>query len=164
MAGLFRSLTRRSDERPVAAMNVPTVAASPEVERKGLVLPRLNRPHSGWPLLPQPAEFLLSASTSDQPIALFGQPSASAMGLGMASTSGVLTMLGFESASICPWSLADRSCRSRPSQVLAAGVHTSGFGPSTDSFQPRARADSAPPDAFPTTLTSTHWPLTDGFV
>ena len=34
----------------MAATRVPMVAASPEVDTFGLVLPRVNLPHSGWPL------------------------------------------------------------------------------------------------------------------
>ena len=65
------------------------VAARPEVDTFGLVLPRVNLPHSGWPLDAQPCGSVASASTSAQPIGVSGQPSALAIGSGIASTSGV---------------------------------------------------------------------------
>src|SRR5206468_9971506 len=39
-----------------------------------------------------------------------------------------------------------------------AGDHTSGLGPSTDSFQPAARADIAAPEDLDVTITCTHRP------
>ena len=55
----------------------------------GLVLPSRNRPHSGWPLSAQPFSARDSARMSDHPIGWSGQPSASAIGRGMAITRGV---------------------------------------------------------------------------
>src|SRR4051794_5048717 len=83
----------RSDDVPVAATRVPMVAASPEVETVGFVLPRVNFPHSGCPFDAQPCGSVASASTSDQPIGWSGQPNAFAIGSGIASTSGVEVML-----------------------------------------------------------------------
>src|SRR5664279_4836239 len=91
-SGLFSAALVRSDDVPVAATRVPMVAARPEVETVGLVLPRVNLPHSGWPLDAQPCGSVASASTSDQPICASGQPRAFAIGSGMASTNGVEAM------------------------------------------------------------------------
>src|SRR5687768_4681414 len=84
----------RSLERPVAAKLAPTSACRPLVDSSGLVLPSRNGPHSGWPKAPHPLGSLDSASRSDQPGCLPGHPSASAIGFGIAMTSGVRTRLG----------------------------------------------------------------------
>src|SRR4051794_29416050 len=133
------------------------VAASPEVEIDGLVLPRVNLPHSGWPLVAQPCGSLASASTSDQPISAVGQPSASAIGCGMASTSGVEVTDGngvLDAGSMSGRSSATRSLRSRLTQVDAAGVQTSGRAPKSFSSQPLASAASPVPEATDRTDTS----------
>src|SRR5439155_20303804 len=150
----------RSPDRPVAARYAPTVALSPDVEKCGLVLPSLKPPHSGCPAAPQPFGSLVSPSRSDQPIALPGQPSASAIGRGMASTSGVCAIeAGFPSGTGLPLSEAAAFCRSRDTQEDAAGVHTCGAGvPIARSSQPAARASIAAPDALLTTLTLAHLP------
>ena len=80
----------RSVERPVAATSWPMVAASPEVEMLGFVLPSLKSPHSGCPTLAQPSGLLARARISVQPMRVSGQPSASAIGRGIAMTSGVV--------------------------------------------------------------------------
>src|SRR6476659_6792618 len=137
----------RSDDVPVAATSVPMVAASPEVDTFGFVLPRVNLPHSGCALEAQPCGSVASASTSDQPIGASGQPSAFAIGSGMASTSGVEVTPDEVAGTMFGRSLAVRSLRSRLTQVDAAGVQTSGAGPLTVSSQPAANAVSALPDA-----------------
>ena len=147
------SLAVRSDDRPVAAKYVATVALSPEVEKCGLVLPSLNRPHSGCPFDPQPCGFFASANRSLQPIGLPGHPSASAIGRGIATTSGVCARLGSSSGTRSARSAAVRSWRSSTAHDDAAGLHTSGRGPSTVSSHPRASACSAPPLALLTTDT-----------
>src|SRR6476646_10783645 len=91
----------RSDEVPVAATRVPMVAASPEVETLGFVLPRVNLPHSGCPLE--------------------AQPRALATGSGMASTSGVEVTTEELAGTLFGRSLAVSSLRSRLTQVDAAG-------------------------------------------
>src|SRR6476620_7657304 len=88
-SGFCRAAWVRSDEVPVAATRVPMVAARPEVDTLGLVLPRVNLPHSGCPLDAQPCGSVARASTSDQPMGASGQPSALAIGSGIASRSGL---------------------------------------------------------------------------
>ena len=129
------------------------MALSPEVEKRGLVLPSLKRPHSGWPLEPQPLGSFASANRSLQPIGVAGQPSASAIGRGIATTSGVCAMLGSSAGTRSSLSWDVRSWRSSTAHDDAAGLHTSGRGPSIDSFHPRASACSAPPLALLTTAT-----------
>src|SRR5687767_7633301 len=73
------------------------VADRPLVEKLGLVLPSLKAPHSGWPLLAQPSGLCARARRSPKPMGVAGYPRASAIGLGMAITSGV-TMNGLASA------------------------------------------------------------------
>src|SRR6478672_11874793 len=150
----------RSDDGPVAATRVPIVAARPEVETFGLVLPRVNLPHSGWPLDAQPCASVANASTSDQPIGASGQPSAFAIGSGMASTNGVEVTPDDVAGTMFGRSLAVRSLRSRLSQVEAAGVQTSGAGPFSVSSQPAARFASAVPEAAEVTAMSKHLPST----
>src|SRR5256885_8333203 len=102
----------------------------------GFVLPSRNFPHSGWPYFAQPAGSVASVARSFQPIGLAGQPSASAIGFGMATVSGEVAIdCGSPSGTIdaeSPFALTRR----RVTQPLAAGVHTSGRGPSGASFQP----------------------------
>src|SRR4051812_5267407 len=105
------------------------VAASPDVETVGLVLPRVNLPHSGCPFDAQPCLSVASARTSDQPISASGQPNALAIGSGMASTSGVDAMLSDVAGTMFGRSFAVRSLLRRLTQVDAAGVQTSGAGP-----------------------------------
>src|SRR6478672_5212869 len=146
----------RSEEVPVAATRVPMVAANPEVETFGLVLPRVNRPHSGWPLAAHPWGSRARVSTSDQPIGVFGQPSAVAIGWGIAKTNGVEATeanVGL-SPTMFARSFAVRSLRSRLTQVDAAGVQTSGAGALAVWSQPAARIDSAVPDAAEVTVMS----------
>src|SRR6476469_2453198 len=150
----------RSDEVPVAATRVPMVAASPEVETLGFVLPRVNLPHSGCPLEAQPCGSVASARTSDQPIGASGQPNAFAIGSGMASTKGVEVTPDEVAGTMFGRSLAVRSLRSRLNQVDAAGVQTSGAGPFSASSQPTARFASAVPDATDATAISKHFPST----
>ena len=73
----------------MAATNAPTVASSPEVEMFGLVFPSRNLPHSGCPTDAHPSGSLAIVRMSDQPSCLRGQPSAVAIGSGIARTSGV---------------------------------------------------------------------------
>src|SRR6476661_8679814 len=146
----------RSDDVPVAATRVPMVAANPEVETFGLVLPRVNLPHSGWPLAAQPCGSRARVRTSDQPIGVAGQPSAVAIGAGIASTNGVEATE--ENVGLSPRmfgrSLAVRSLFSRLTQVDAAGDQTSGAGPFAVCSQPAARFASAVPDAAGVTVMS----------
>src|SRR6266567_3556758 len=133
------------------------VAFRPEVEKFGLVLPSRKAPHSGWPNLPHPAPELARSSRS-------GQPSASAIGLGMAMTSGDAAILGTSRGTSLGLSEVAVRCSSRVTHPEDAGVHTSGRGPSTDSCQPvgRARAAMAAPDALLVTWTWTQRPSTRG--
>src|SRR6476660_7247177 len=108
----------RSDEVPVAATRVPIVAASPEVDTVGFVLPRVNLPHSGCPLDAQPCGSVARASTSAQPIGGSGQPNAFAIGSGMASTNGVdVTDSEAVAGTMLGRSFAVRSLCSRLTQV-----------------------------------------------
>src|SRR3989442_8739108 len=99
------------------------------VEKLGLVFPSLNGPHSGWPWLAQPFGSRASASTSAHPIGVVGHPKASAMGRGMAITSGVswkgLASLGAMGG--WPWS-ARRWLTTAPHDD-AAGDQITGLGP-----------------------------------
>ena len=101
------------------------------MENCGLVLPSLNAPHSAWPLPPQPFGSRASESTSAQPSGLSGQPSASAIGFGMAMTSGVCAIDGVSAGTRSPLSWAAVRCCSSTDQDRDAGVQTSGRGPST---------------------------------
>jgi hypothetical protein len=149
----------RSVERPVAAKYAPTVALRPDVEKCGLVLPSRNRPHSGWPLEPQPFGSLISPKTSPQPMGLSGHPSASAIGLGMASTSGDCAIIGsLPSGTSPPLSPLARRCLSSATHDADAGVQTAGCGPSFLTSHPVASASSAAPEAFVCTTGSAHLP------
>ncbi len=152
----------RSEETPVAAKYEPIVACRPDVEKFGLVLPRRNAPHSACPYFPQPDGSRASESRSPKPSGLRGQPSASAIGFGIARTSGVCAMLG-RSLGRSPGTRSALSCaavrwRSSTAHDVLAGLHTSGRGPSIASSQPLASASVAPPDALETTFTCTQWP------
>src|SRR5436190_9293028 len=138
------------------------VAFRPEVEKFGLVLPRRNRPHSGWPRLAQPAGLWARSSISRQPSFFLGQPSASAIGRGIAITSGEAAIRGISGGTRLGRSLPRLRCCSRVTQPEEAGDQTSGRGPSVASFQPRASAAIAAPDALVVTLTCTQRPPTCG--
>jgi hypothetical protein len=97
---------------------------------------------------------------SPQPSGLAGQPSASAIGFGIAITSGVCAIEGASAGTRLPLSCAAVRCCSSADQDEEAGLQTSGRGPSSRSFQPRASASAAPPDAFEVTCTSTQVPST----
>ena len=136
------------------------VAFRPDVEIFGFVLPSRNLPHSGWPYFAQPAGSVASAARSFQPMPLPGQPSASAIGFGIATTSGAFAIgCGSPSGTIDALS-ALALTRSRLTQPNAAGDQTSGRGPSTASFQPLASASLATPDDLLFTTTSTQCPAT----
>src|SRR5689334_12772619 len=93
------------------------------------------------------------------PRALFGHPSASAIGWGMAMTRGVfmngvpvLAMVGSPLAVSC-WS-------STAPDALEAGVQMAGAGLLPSVFQPSASAWAAAPEASEWGLTNTHLPFT----
>src|SRR5256885_16409129 len=65
------------------------VALSALVEKLGLVFPSRNGPHSGCPYAPHPSGLRARARMSAYPSGVFGYPSVSAIGFGMAMTSGV---------------------------------------------------------------------------
>ena len=65
------------------------VALSALVEKLGLVFPSRNGPHSGCPYAPHPSGLRAKARMSEYPSGVFGYPSASAIGFGIAMTSGV---------------------------------------------------------------------------
>ena len=150
----------RSEEVPVAATRVPMVAARPEVDTVGFVLPRVNFPHSGWPFDAQPFGWVANANTSAQPIGVSGHPRAFAIGSGIASTSGVDVTDSDVAGTMSGRSLAVRSLRSRLTHVDAAGVQTSGCGPSSLLSHPAASVASAAPDAIEVTTMSKHFPST----
>src|SRR6266498_2323373 len=138
------------------------VALRPEVEKFGLVLPSRNRPHSGWPRLAQPSGLLARSSISRQPSFFLGQPSASAIGRGIAITSGDAAIRGVSGGTRLGRSLRPPRCCSRVTQPDEAGDQTAGLGPSVDSFQPLASAAIAAPDDLVVTLTCTQRPATWG--
>ncbi|MEI2698294.1 MAG: hypothetical protein V9E94_08070 [Microthrixaceae bacterium] len=88
-----------------------------------------------------------------QPIGWSGYPSASAIGSGMAMTSGV-SMKGVGSAGAMGSSPASlrRWFRIVPHE-LAAGDQITGRGPSAASSHPSVRAVAAPPEALERTST-----------
>src|SRR5207253_10538812 len=88
-----------------------------EVLISGSVWPQLKRPHSGWPYLPQPCGSLIRASISLQPIGLFGQPSASAIGFHIEMTTGVSTS-----------GLADLAMLALPLSCLSTSSHVEADG------------------------------------
>src|SRR2546421_2822031 len=65
------------------------VALSALVEKLGLVFPSRKGPHSGCPYAPHPSGLRARARMSEYPSGVFGYPSVSAIGFGMAMTSGV---------------------------------------------------------------------------
>src|ERR687887_977506 len=138
------------------------VALRPEVEKFGLVLPSRKRPHSGWPRLAQPSGLLARSSISRQPSFFFGQPSASAIGRGIAITSGDAAILGTSGGTRLGRSLPRPRCCSRVTQPDEAGDQTSGRGPSLASFHPLASAAMAAPDDLVVTLTCTQCPAAYG--
>src|SRR5258708_5773586 len=99
------------------------------VDRWGLVLPSRNWPHSGCPLLAHPFGSWESARRSLNPIGACGQPSASAMGRGMAMVSGVLWSDLASSGAIAGWLLACRASLRTPPHALPAGDQITGWGP-----------------------------------
>ncbi len=94
-----------------------------------------------------------------QPSALFGQPRASAMGWGMAITSGVF-MNGVPVLAMAGCPLAASCWSSTAPHALEAGVQMTGAGLLPSVFHPSARAWAAAPDASEWGLTNTHLPLT----
>src|SRR5919197_5590331 len=138
------------------------VALRPEVEKFGLVLPSRKGPHSGWPRLAQPSGLLARSSISRQPSFFLGQPSAAAIGRGIAITSGDAAILGMSGGTRPGRSLPRLRCCSNVTQPDEAGDHTSGRGPSVAWFQPLASAAIAAPDALVVTLTCTQRPPTCG--
>src|SRR6266511_4126880 len=140
------------------------VALRPEVEKFGLVLPSRKAPHSGCLNFPQPAPERARSSRSAQPSFLPGHPSASAIGLGMAMTSGDAAIFCTCGGTSLGLSEVAVRCSSRVTQPEDAGVHTSGRGPSTDSCQPAglASAAMAAPDALLVTWIWTQRPSTCG--
>jgi len=78
---------------------------------------------------------------------------------GIAITSGDWARPGFDSARSAAVAWVPRA-RSRISQLLAPGSQTSGAGPSTLSFQPRARASAASPADLGAIRTSVQFPDT----
>src|SRR3954469_17155130 len=110
-------------------------AFSPAVGMFGFVLRGRHLPHSRGPYFAQPAGSVASVARSFQPIGFAGQPSASAIGFGIATVSGEFAIdCGSPSGTIVPVSPFALT-RSRLTQPLAAGVQTSGRGPSVASFQ-----------------------------
>src|ERR1051325_2792788 len=137
------------------------VAFRPEVEKFGLVLPIRNGPHSGWPLDAQPLGSRDSLRMSPQPIGVFGQPRACAIGRGIAMTSGATAIPGVDAGTSEVLPPCAMRWRSRPTQVDEAGDQTSGCGPaSAGAFQPRARAAIASPDDLFCRAIVTHLPCT----
>src|SRR6266540_98353 len=92
------------------------VALRPEVEKFGLVLPSRNRPHAGWPRPAQPSGLLARSSISRQPSFFLGQPSASAIGRGIAITSGDAAIRGTSGGTRLGRSLRLPRCCSRRSE------------------------------------------------
>jgi hypothetical protein len=78
----------------VAANTAAISASSPGVDRLGSVLPSLKGPHSGWPSAPQPSALVTAPSSLRKLSGARGQPRASAIGLGMAMTMGVVATFG----------------------------------------------------------------------
>ncbi len=116
---------------------------SPLVEKLGFVLPSRNGPHSGCPTAPQPAGSLASGARSANPIGSFGQPSASAIGWGMAMTSGV-SMNGVPAGA----SSAPARSLTMPAHADAAGDQMTGGSPFASGFgQPSGISVAARPDA-----------------
>src|SRR5438270_13873272 len=76
---------------PVAAYASASTASRPEFEYSGWVWPSLKAPHSAWPYEPQPLGSFDTLMMSLQPMSLFGQPSASAIGRHIAITIGEST-------------------------------------------------------------------------
>src|SRR3954454_24763101 len=112
------------------------VALRALVERCGLVLPSRNWPHSGWPLAAHPLGSLASLMRSLKPIGVLGHPNASAIGRGMAITSGVrMKGRGLVGAiGACP--LAASALFTTAPHAEAAGVQITGCGASADVVHP----------------------------
>src|SRR5205085_704736 len=87
-----------------------------------------------------------------------GQPSAVAIGRGMAMTSGV-SMNGLAAGAIAGWPASRRFWLRMAAHALDAGDQTTGRGP-LPSGQPSASSCMAAPDAFVSTRTNEHLPST----
>src|SRR2546423_3934771 len=131
------------------------VALRPEVEKLGLVFPSLKAPHSGCPLAAQPCGSLARAMMSAKPISVLGHPNASAMGRGMAKTSGV-SMSARYSPVMGGWPRSDSRWFSTDPQAPPAGGPMFGGGPSRGGSPPAAQACSPAPDDFLLIRTKTH--------
>src|SRR4026209_2486953 len=93
---------------------------------------------------------------SVQPMGLPGYPTASAIGLGMAMTSGV-TMNGCPVPTIAGWLVSERRWLTMPPHDVAAGDQITGLGPSVASFQFVYSSCAAAPDDFLCGRTNTQW-------
>ncbi len=111
-----------------------------------MVLPSLNVPHSGCPLLAHPSGEVARAATSDHPIGVSGQPSASAIGFGIAITRGV-SMKDTASPAISGSPASARRWLRIAPQLEDAGDQITGWG-SLSPDQPSARRSAASPDAL----------------
>src|SRR5687767_2005946 len=123
------------------------VALSPEVEYSGLVLPSLKSPQADSPRLfaPQKSLAFLDQSASSLQLNPFsGHSSTSAIGRGMATVSGLVT-IGSACFGKRPRVSSFALARANDSHAPPAGDHTSGGGPSSSS-QPRASARIASPE------------------
>src|SRR5436309_14497223 len=98
------------------------------VEKFGFVLPSLNGPHSGCPLLAQPFGSRARASRSANPSGVAGQPRASAIGRGMAMTSGVSWMGLASAGAIAGWPWSARRWLTTAPHEDAAGDQITGPG------------------------------------
>src|SRR6266480_375291 len=134
-------------------------ASSPAVDFNGSVMPNLNGPH-GLPYFCQPsgapANLLI---TSCQVSSAFGQPSASAMGLGIAMTAGVRARLGWRSGIMRSAISAEEA---RRTQALDSGTQTSGAVPCDLGSQSVPRACAMTAESLAATSTEAHLPWTDG--
>src|ERR1700730_7364614 len=134
------------------------VAFSALVEKLGLVLPSRNGPHSGCPYAPQPSGLRARLKMSEYPSGVFGYPSASAIGFGIAMTSGV-SWSGVPAGAIAFLPASARRLFTTRPHAPEAGDHAAGRGPLAFGFgQSSASNDAASPDDFDTTCTLMHWP------
>src|SRR5258705_2538740 len=102
-------------------------ASRPAVDCSGSLMPNLNAPQSGLLYFAQPcgsAATLLIMSCQDR--SPLGQPSASAIGFGMARTDGVRARLGCRSGIIRS---AIAAVDARRTHALESGTPTSGGTP-----------------------------------
>jgi hypothetical protein len=130
------SVDSSSAQTPPSAAPTEMIACAAEVDRRGVVSPNWNGPHSSWPYAAQPSGSDTRSARSAHESCACGQFSASAIGRGIASTVGERATDGAVSGASCAPCSWERSICSHD---VASAIHTSGGGPKVRSSQPFVR-------------------------